>query len=224
MGYDNGLEAKKPNWMLVKEAAMKLYSSGKRSFTRKELVRLARQLDPSRPATSLDFEVDLVTVNSNSKDRYRSPEKLFLFRMGRGRYTLYDPEIHGPIEKYIDYQWYSPTRREVLESLLEQLKSRGLEAHEVKHLHKPLSPDIIAYDGERRLGVWIIDPGMDSATQLKALAYAIGSALLNVFDESIIAAPGDLIGKIPEDLKRLLEERRIRLHVLQEEKRYVIVF
>ncbi len=215
---------KKANWEVLKEAAVKLVEMGKRTFTRKELTRFAKKLDPSRPLTSLDFEIDLVTVNSNSKDRYRNPEKLFLFRVGRGRYTLYDPEIHGPIEKYLDQKTYSPTRREVIESLKEQLSREGFEVKEVKHLHKPLTPDLVAQVNGRVIGVWIIDPGSDRATQLKSLAYALGSALMSQYREAVIAVPAELIDKIPGKLRGFLEENNIRLRILREEKRYVIVF
>lgn len=224
MEYSNGFEYKKPNWMILKEAAEKLAKSGKRTFTRKELTRFAKQIDPSRPITSLDFEIDLVTVNSNSKDRYRTPEKLFLFRVGRGRYTLYDPEVHGPIEKYMDNQWYFPTRRQVLRSVVEQLERQGYRVDVVKQVHKPLSPDLIAEKNGARIGIWIVDPGSDKSTQLKTLAYAVGSALLNAYDEALITLPPELLSRIPAELKDLLRSRGIKLVPLREEKRYVIVF
>ncbi len=222
MENNYGLQYKKPNWMVLKEAAEKLVSMGKRTFTRKELTKYAKQLDPQRPITSLDFEIDLVTINSNSRDRYRNPEKLFLFRVGRGRYTLYDPEIHGPVEKYLDHEAYSPTRREVIESLKEQLERSGYRVEEVKHHHRPLTPDLIVKGDGRTIAVWIIDPGSDKSTQLKSLAYALGSALMNQYSESIIAMPADVINKIPARLRSILEKNNVRLRILVEEKRYII--
>ncbi len=222
MEYNNGLEYKKPNWMILKEAAKQLVESGKKTFTRKELTRYAQSLDPSRPVTSLDFEIDLVTVNSNSKDKYRSPEKLFLFRIGRGRYTLYDPEVHGPLEKYLEYRLDFPTRRQILESIMEQLRREGYEVKEVKHLHKPLLPDLVAVKDGLRIGVWIVDPSADKNTQLKILAYAIGSALLNNYDRTIITLPRELLTRIPYRIREELMKHNIKLTMLKEEKRYII--
>ncbi len=219
---NNRVEYKKPNWMILKEAAKQLFEEGRKTFTRKELTRYAQRLDPTRPITSLDFEIDLVTVNSNSKDKYRSPEKLFLFRISRGRYTLYDPEVHGPLEKYLEYRLEFPTRRQILENIMEQLKREGYEVREVKHLHKPLLPDLVALKNGLRIGIWIIDPGADKGTQLKILAYAIGSALLNNYDEAVITVPREVMNRIPYRIREVLSKHNIRLTLLKEEKRYVI--
>ncbi|MEM4224751.1 MAG: hypothetical protein QXX93_02200, partial [Desulfurococcaceae archaeon] len=58
---DSGEIGRKPNWVLLKEAAESLYRSGKIYFTRKELIEEAKKKDPSRSDMSLDFEIDLVT-------------------------------------------------------------------------------------------------------------------------------------------------------------------
>lgn len=216
---------KKPNWMILKEAAERLYMEGRTSFTRKELTSYAKKIDPSRPETSLDFEIDLVTVNSNSKDRYRDPEKLFLFRISRGRYTLYDPEVHGPLEKYLEPHRYFPTRKRVLRQIMEELKMKGYDVWENKQQRKPLAPDLIAEIDGKRIGIWVIDPGVDKSTQLKTLAYAIGSSLLDTsFNQHIIALPQHLINKIPKPLKEFLNSHNVKLAYLREEKRYTIVF
>lgn len=215
---------KKPNWMILKEAAEQLVKMGKKTFTRKELTKFAKSLDPTRPETSLDFEIDLVTVNSNSKDRYRDPDKLFLFRIGRGRYTLYDPEIHGPLEKYLEEHRFIPTRKYVLSQIIQELRDLGYEAYENQYHRKPLAPDIIAKKDSKRIGVWVIDPAIDQSTQLKALAYALGSALLNKkVDKHIITIPPNLVSKIPSELKEVLENLGVRIALLKEKKRYTIV-
>ena len=62
-------EEREPTWLVLKKAALELVKRGKTSFTRKELIEYARNhIDPTRSLTSLDFEIDLVTVNGNSKD------------------------------------------------------------------------------------------------------------------------------------------------------------
>jgi hypothetical protein len=223
LAVEYGNTAKKPNWMILREAAERLVKMGKSTFTRKELVKHAKTLDPSRPETSLDFEIDLVTINSNSKDRYRDPDKLFLFRVGRGKYTLYNPEIHGPLEKYLEEHRFIPTRKYVLSQVIEELKNRGYEAYENQQHRKPLAPDIIAKINDERIGVWVIDPGVDQSTQLKVLAYAIGSALLNKkFDKHIITLPQNLISRIPRNVYEFLRSNDVEIAILKEKKRYVI--
>ncbi len=219
--------SKLPTWMVLKKAAEELTKKGKTSFTRKELTMFAKKnIDPSRPETSLDFEVDLVTVNSNSKDRYKDPEKLFLFRISRGRYTLYDPDIHGPLEKYLEPHHYLPTRKLVLSQISEILENKGYKVQIILQHRKPLTPDIVADNG-KKTAVWVIDPGTDQATQLKNLAYAIGSALLSsngIYDEIIITGPSFIINKIPEKVKQMLRSLGIKLAILREERRYTLVF
>ncbi|MCC5990621.1 MAG: hypothetical protein LM558_03845, partial [Thermosphaera sp.] len=134
---------KKPNWALLKEVAEELYRMGKITFTRKELASKAHEKDPTRSEMSLDFEIDLVTVNSSSKDKYKDPDKLFLFRLDRGRYTLYNPEEHGELDKFTGIQRVSATRKQVLNEVLEELERLGYEATENKYA-KALQPDIIA--------------------------------------------------------------------------------
>lgn len=210
--------------MILKEAAEQLVKSGKKRFSRKELTKFAKTLDPTRPETSLDFEIDLVTVNSNSKDRYRDPDKLFLFRIARGRYTLYDPEIHGPLEKYLEEHRFIPTRKYLLAQIIEELKKIGYEAYENQYNRKPLAPDIIAKENNERIGVWVIDPAIDKPTQLKALAYALGSAILNKkFNRHIITMPIDLVSSIPPELKELLKKLRVEIVLLKEEKKYALI-
>ncbi len=224
MESNNGNVYKKPNWMILKEAAEELVRMGKTSFTRKELTKYAKKLDPSRPETSLDFEIDLVTVNSNSKDRYRDPDKLFLFRIARGRYTLYDPETHGPLEKYLEQHRFIPTRKYVLSQVIEDLQTKGFEAHENRYHRKPLAPDIIAKMNGKKIGVWVIDPSIDPSTQMKALAYAIGSSLLNTeYDEHIITVPSNLANKIKQSmLNKVIDKLNIKIAILKEKKQYVI--
>ncbi|ADI31723.1 DUF7669 domain-containing protein [Staphylothermus hellenicus] len=224
MANNLGNLSKKPNWMILKEAAEQLVKSGKKRFSRKELTKFAKTLDPTRPETSLDFEIDLVTVNSNSKDRYRDPDKLFLFRIARGRYTLYDPEIHGPLEKYLEEYRFIPTRKHLLAQIIEELKKIGYEAYENQYHRKPLAPDIIAKENNERIGVWVIDPAIDKPTQLKALAYALGSAILNKkFNSHIITMPIDLVSSIPPELKELLEKLKVKIVLLKEEKKYALI-
>lgn len=220
-----GYEGREPTWLVLKKAALELVKRGKTSFTRKELIEYARKhIDPSRSLTSLDFEIDLVTVNGNSKDRYRDPEKLFLFRVGRGRYTLYDPEIHGSIEKYLEQRTLTTGRKRIILGVAEGLRERGYSVEEVKKPTKPLSPDLIAYSDEEKIGVWIVEPVGDTRTQLKTFASSIGSALIerHKYNWVMVVAPPDILAMIPSEVKKLLEEKGIRLVVLAEERKYTI--
>lgn len=222
-----GYEEREPTWLVLKKAALELVEKGKSSFTRKELIEYARNsIDPSRSLTSLDFEIDLVTVNGNSKDRYRDPEKLFLFRIGRGRYTLYDPEIHGPIEKYLEHKAMTVGRKRILKGVAEGLKSRGYDVEEVNKPGRPLSPDLIAHGNEEKIGVWVVEPVGDTRTQLKTLASSIGSALIERHKYSwvMVVAPSDILATIPSDVRETLEKKGIRLVMLAEERRYTIKF
>lgn len=217
-----GNQSKKPNWLLLKEAARELVEMGKTVFTRKELVELARKLDPDRSDASLDFEIDLVTVNSNSKDKYRDPDKLFLYRLDRGKYTLYNPEIHGPLENYL-YSRITSVRREFLSDIVAKLREAGYEAHENRALNRPLAPNIIARKNDKRIGVWVVDPSQDPVNQLRTLAYAIGSAILSkAYNEYIIILPQSLLSKIPLGVRDTLSKLNIRLVYIKEEKRYTL--
>ncbi|MEM4434254.1 MAG: hypothetical protein QXY95_04990 [Thermosphaera sp.] len=213
---------KKPNWVLIKEVAEELYRSGKIAFTRKELASKAHEKDPSRSEMSLDFEVDLVTVNSSSKDKYKDPEKLFLFRLDRGRYTLYNPEEHGELDKYTGIQRVSATRKQVLKEVLEELERLGYEASENKYA-KALQPDIIASTDDSKTGVWVIDPGVDTASQYKSLAYAIGSCMLNRgYNEYLIVLPEDLHKRITQDIIDALKPFNVRFVPIREERKYTL--
>ena len=216
---------KEPTWLILKKAATELVELGRISFSRRELINYAKKhVDPEKPESSLDFEVDLVTVNGSSKDKYKDPEKLFLFRIGRGRYTLYDPELHGPLEKYLEISSGIPTRRYVLRNVADSLKSRGYSIHEVKPTGKAIVPDLIATSDGEKIGVWVIDPSIDSSTQMKALAYAIGSSLLNTeYDEHIITVPSNLVNKIKQSmLNKVIDKLNIKIAILKEKKQYVV--
>jgi len=213
---------KKPNWLLLKESAEELYRSGKIYFTRKELVAKAREKDPSRSEMSLDFEIDLVSVNSNSKDKYRDPEKLFLYRVDRGRYTLYNPEEHGELEKYVGIQRISPARKHLVEEVIRELERAGYDASENRYA-KPLQPHIIAEKEDEKLGVWIIDPGAPLSDQYKMLAYAIGSCLLNrEYNQYIIVVPSEVLKRITKDLVETLSQFNTRFAMVKEERRYTL--
>nr|WP_237697110.1 hypothetical protein [Desulfurococcus amylolyticus] len=213
---------KKPNWLLLKESAEELYRAGKIYFTRKELVDKAREKDPSRSEMSLDFEIDLVTVNSSSKDRYKDPEKLFLYRVDRGRYTLYSPEEHGELEKYIGIKKVSPARKHLIEEVVSELEKMGYDASENRYA-KPLQPDIVAEKGDEVVGVWVIDPGTPLSDQYKMLAYAIGSSLLNrEYSEYIVVVPGELLKRVTKDLIDTLDRFKIRFATVREERRYTL--
>ncbi|MEZ0393843.1 MAG: hypothetical protein ABWK00_02175 [Desulfurococcaceae archaeon] len=214
---------KKPNWQLIKEAAMELYNSGKVTFTRKQLVGLAHSKDPTRSEMSLDFEVDLVTVNSSSKDRYKDPDKLFLFRIDRGHYTLYDPETHGPLEKYVGLQRITVTRKDLVSQIARELEEKGYEVYEERS-QKPLVPDLVASSGEKDVAVWIVDPGSDVSSQLRSLALAVGSSVLDVtYSEHLIIVPQDLLDRLSKDKKDLLSNMGVRLAALKEERRYTLI-
>ncbi|WP_440059759.1 DUF7669 domain-containing protein [Thermogladius sp. 4427co] len=214
---------KKPNWLLIKEACLELVKSGKTVFSRREIINIAKQKDPSRSDMSLDFEIDLVTVNSNSKDRYKDPDKLFLFRVERGTYTLYDPEIHGPIERYIELAKFSPARKQVISQIIKDLEEKGFEVSENKPA-KPISPDLTAWKDEKRIGVWVIDPSVDRATQLKNLYLAVGSSLLDQsFEGYFIVLPQDLADKISDRVREVLNSFNTKIIVLKEEKKYTLL-
>ncbi len=223
MSIDENLE-KKPNWLLLKEAAEALYRSGKTTFTRKELVAEVLKRDPSRSEMSLDFEIDLVTVNSGSRERYRDPEKLFLYRVERGTYTLYNPEEHGDLEKYIGPQRVlTISRKELVEEIMEILEMQGYDVT-VNKTTKPLEPDIIAEKSEEELsGIWIIDPALPLSAQYRQLAYAIGSALLNKnYKEHIVLVPGELYKRVPQEITEALKNLNVKFAIIREERKYTI--
>lgn len=215
---------RKPNWLILKEAAQELMKIGKTVFTRKELTMYARKLDPSRSEASLDFEIDLVTVNSNSKDKYRDPDKLFLYRIDRGRYTLFNPEIHGSIDSYI-LQKTTPIRRDFLKQIIGKLEEKGIKAYENKFASRPLAPNIIAEENGIRTAIWIVDPSLDPANQIRALAYSIGSSILNRnFNKYLIVIPQNLANKLPREVRSILSKLNIKIAYLKEEKRYSLIF
>jgi hypothetical protein len=220
---EEGLE-KKPNWLLLKEAAEVLYRSGKTTFTRKELVAEVLKRDPSRSEMSLDFEIDLVTVNSGSKERYRDPEKLFLYRVERGRYTLYNPEEHGDLEKYIGSQRVlTISRKELLEEVTGIFEEQGYDVT-VNKTTRPLEPDIIAEKAEEEVcGIWVIDPALPLSAQYRQLAYAIGSSLLNKnYKEHVILVPGELYKRIPQEMVESLRNLNVKFAIIREERKYTI--
>jgi hypothetical protein len=215
---------KKPNWQLLKEAAESLYRSGKTNFTRKELVSEVLKRDPSRSEMSLDFEIDLVTVNSGSRERYRDPEKLFLYRVERGKYTLYNPEEHGDLEKYIGSQrLLTISRKQLVEEVLEVLENLGYDVT-INKTTKPLEPDIIAEKSEEEVsGIWVIDPAAPLSTQYRQLAYSLGSSLLNKnYKDHIILVPGELYKRIPQEIIETLKNMNIKFATIKEERKYTI--
>jgi len=215
---------KKPNWQLLKEAAEALYRSGKSNFTRKELVAEVLKRDPSRSEMSLDFEIDLVTVNSGSRERYRDPEKLFLYRVERGKYTLYNPEEHGDLEKYIGAQrLLIISRKQLVEEVLGVLENLGYDVT-INKTTKPLEPDIIAEKSEEEVsGIWVIDPAAPLSTQYRQLAYSLGSSLLNKnYKDHIILVPGELYKRIPQELVEILKNMNIKFATIKEERKYTI--
>jgi len=215
---------KKPNWQLLKEAAEALYRSGKTNFTRKELVAEVLKRDPSRSEMSLDFEIDLVTVNSGSRERYRDPEKLFLYRVERGKYTLYNPEEHGDLEKYIGAQrLLTISRKQLVEEVLGVLENLGYDVT-INKTTKPLEPDIIAEKSEEEIsGIWVIDPAAPLSTQYRQLAYSLGSSLLNKnYKDHIILVPGELYKRIPQELVETLKNMNIKFATIKEERKYTI--
>ncbi|MEM1628057.1 MAG: hypothetical protein QXP02_01995 [Desulfurococcaceae archaeon] len=210
----------KPNWLLLKDAAEALYRSGRIFFSRKELVNEAKKRDPARSDMSLDFEIDLVTVNSNSKDKYKDPDKLFLYRVDRGKYTLYNPEEHGDLDKYIGMERYPLAGKQLIEKVLEILEEMGYDAVPNRSM-KVLQPDIIAEKEESKIGIWVIDPNMSISTQYKTLAYAIGSCMLNrSFNEYIVIVPVDLYKRITQEVLEVLRTFNIKFATLREERRY----
>ncbi len=216
---------REPTWLVLKKAAEQLVKQGKIAFTRRELITYANKyIDPSRPESSLDFEVDLVTVNGSSKDKYRDPEKLFLFRIGRGKYTLYNPELHGPIEKYLGVTTGIPSRKYVLKNIADSLRERGYSVQEVNQPGRTTAPDLVASDDREKVGVWIVDPAGDQRTQLRTLAYSIGSALIErpKYNWILVIAPPDILAHVPSETRELLEKYGIRLALIQEERRYTV--
>lgn len=216
-------EDRKPNWLLLKEAVQELVESGKTVFNRKEIVDYAKKKDPSRSEASLDYEIDLVTVNSSSKDKYRDPDKLFLYRIERGRYTLYNPETHGTIEEFI-LPKTSVLDKELVEQIARSFVNEGFEVKIVKSSPKPfVSNMVIAKDGVK-IGVWIIPPNIHTPDQLKLLAYAIGSSILDrTCDRHIIVLNQALYGKIPIQIREKLRNVSVELKQLKEEKKYSIL-
>jgi hypothetical protein len=215
---------KKPNWLLLKEAAETLYRSGKTTFTRQDLIAEVLKRDPSRSEMSLDFEIDLVTVNSGSRERYRDPEKLFLYRIERGKYTLYNPEEHGELEKYIGSQRVlTVSRKELIEEVLQVLEKQGYDVA-INKTTKPIEPDIIAEKSEEEVsGIWVIDPALPLSAQYRQLAYAIGSSLLNKnYKEHIILIPGELYKRVPQEIVETLKSNSVRLAIIREERKYSI--
>lgn len=215
---------KKPNWSLLKEAAESLYRSGKIYFTRKELIQEVKRRDPSRSVESLEFEIDLVTVNSNSKEKYRDPDKLFLYRIERGKYTLYNPEEHGELEKYIGSQRLILTRRKLLEEIMKIFEDVGYDVS-LSKANKPLEPDIIAEraNEEATIGVWVIDPSIPLSNQYRYLAYIIGSCILNKnYHHHLVLVPGELYKRIPQELIDLLSKFNTKLAIIREERRYTV--
>ncbi|MEM0199024.1 MAG: hypothetical protein QXJ16_00490 [Desulfurococcaceae archaeon] len=222
---DSGEIGRKPNWVLLKEAAESLYRSGKIYFTRKELIEEAKKKDPSRSDMSLDFEIDLVTVNSSSKDKYKDPDKLFLFRLERGKYTLYSPEEHGELEKYVGAQRVIAARRRLVEEVASTLENLSYDVS-INRTAKPMEPDMIAEKGEDvKVGIWLIDPSAPLSTQYRYLAYIIGSCLLNRnYTEYIILVPGELYKRIPHEIADVLARFNSKIAILKEERRYSIQF
>jgi hypothetical protein len=215
---------KKPNWLLIREAAEALYRSGKVYFTRKDLIEEVKKKDPSRSNESLEYEIDLVTVNSNSKDKYRDPEKLFLYRIERGKYTLYNPEEHGELEKYIGTQRLIATRKKLVEEVVKALESLGYDVSPSK-TSKPLEPDLIAEKGEdeETIGVWLIDPSSPLSTQYRYLAYIMGSCMLNRnYSKYIVLVPGELYKRITQEITEVLQRFNVSLAIVREERRYTI--
>lgn len=215
---------KKPNWVLLKEAAEALYRSGKVYFTRKELVAEVKKRDHTRSEESLDFEIDLVTVNSNSRDKYRDPEKLFLYRIERGKYTLYNPEEHGELEKYIGTQRLIATRKRLVEEVVKLLEERGFDVSPSRS-NKPLEPDMVAEksENEEAIGVWIVDPSAPLSTQYRYLAYIIGSCMLNRgYSEYLVLVPGELYKRMPQEVVNVLNRLNVKLAIIREERKYTI--
>lgn len=213
---------RKPNWLLLREAVQELVESGKTVFNRKEIVDYAKKKDPTRSEASLDYEIDLVTVNSSSKDRYRDPDKLFLYRIDRGRYTLYNPETHGTIEEFI-LPKTNVVDKELVEQIARSFANEGFEVKTIKSSLKPFVSNIIATKNNVKYGVWIIPPSIQIPDQLKLLAYAIGSSVLDrTCDKHIIILNQVLYSKIPIQVREKLKNINIELKQLKEEKRYSV--
>ncbi len=213
---------RKPNWLLLKETVIELLETGKTVFTRSEIVEYARKKDPSRSSASIDYEIDLVTVNSNSKDRYRDPDKLFLYRIDRGRYQLYNPEMHGAIEEYI-YHRTPNIPHELVEQVINAFKEKGYEVKINKSIDKPLTPNLVAKTSSDKIGVWIIDPSLPVAEQFKKLAYAIGSGILDrTCTKHVVIVSQTVYNKILTSTREQLAKLNIELKSLKEEKKYTL--
>ncbi len=218
------LPEREPTWLVLKKAAEELVKKGRTTFTRRELITYAKKyIDPERPESSLDFEVDLVTVNGSSKDRYRDPEKLFLFRIGRGRYTLYNPEIHGPIEEYLEVITRVPIRRTVVKSIAEVFKARGYIVEEQRG-GRVTAPDLVIRGNGEAIGVWIVDPMGEQRSQLRGFAYSLGSAIIERkrYSSSLVIVPPGLYTQLPEDIRAGLENIGVRIAIIKEERRYTV--
>ncbi len=218
-------QEREPTWQVLKKAALELMKMGHRTFTRRELINYAKKyIDPDRPVSILDFEVDLVTVNGSSKDKYRDPEKLFLFRIGRGKYTVYDPELHGPIDKYLEMTTRHPARRIVVKSIADELRARGYHVDEVRGATRATAPDLIASRDDERIGVWIIDPIGDQRVQMRTLAYSLGSAIVESknYTWTLVLVPPALLAQLPEKIRSILKDIGVRVAVIREERRYTI--
>lgn len=218
-------QEREPTWLVLKKAALELMKRGQRTFTRRELITYAKEyIDPERPTSILDFEVDLVTVNGSSKDKYRDPEKLFLFRIGRGKYTVYDPEFHGPIDKYLEITTRHPARRVVVKSIADELRARGYRVDEVKGVTRVTAPDLIARRDNEKVGVWIIDPIGDQRAQMRTLAYSLGSAIVESknYSWTLVLVPPSLLTQLPTNIRAILENIGVKVAVIKEERRYTI--
>ena len=216
---------REPTWLVLKKAAIELTRKGLKTFTRRELITYAKKyVDPDRPTSILDFEVDLVTVNGSSKDKYRDPEKLFLFRIGRGKYTVYNPEFHGPIDKYLEIMTKYPARRIVVKSIADELRARGYQVNEVKGVTRATAPDLIAKRDNERVGVWIIDPIGDQRAQMRTLAYSLGSAIVESknYSWTLVLIPPSRLTQLPSNIRSVLEKIGVKVAVIKEERRYTI--
>jgi len=206
---------REPTWLVLKKAAIELTRKGLKTFTRRELITYAKKyVDPDRPTSILDFEVDLVTVNGSSKE----------FRIGRGKYTVYNPEFHGPIDKYLEIMTKYPARRIVVKSIADELRARGYQVNEVKGVTRATAPDLIAKRDSERVGVWIIDPIGDQRAQMRTLAYSLGSAIVESknYSWTLVLIPPSLLTQLPSNIRSVLEKIRVKVAVIREERRYTI--
>ncbi|MGC9122423.1 MAG: hypothetical protein ACP5HP_05720, partial [Thermogladius sp.] len=106
---------------------------------------------------------------------------------------------------------------------LNKLEERGFEVSENK-TSKPLLPDLTAWKDEKKIGVWVIDPSADRATQLKNLYLAIGSSMVDQsYDGYFIVMPQDLADKLSDRVKGVLESFNTKIIILKEEKKYTLL-